>query len=221
MGLAVGLAVALSSGGSSSSADVPDRGTLVNALPGAADVQRLFRGIPQRSNALGAAQAPVTMIEYIDLQCPYCRAFETEVLPVLVSRYIRPGKVKLVMRPIAFIGPDSERGQLATIAAGEQNRMFNFAQILYHNQGSENTGWLSDDMVKQTAASIPGLDVPGLLSARDSEAVKSAATAFNSAGVTQTPTILVGKSGQEPEEVELSSASDAQSVIAAIQNALG
>jgi protein-disulfide isomerase len=190
-------------------------------LPGATDVHRLFRGVPQRSNVLGSAKAPLTMVEYIDLQCPYCRDFETQVLPDVVSRYVRTGKLKVVMRPIAIVGPDSERGMLATIAAGRQNRMFNFAQLLYHNQGSENTGWLDDDMVEQAAGSIPGLDVPALLSDRDSTAVRNAAQVFASDAVTRTPTILVGKTGEQPQLVQLTSPSDEQTLFSAIQSALG
>src|SRR4051812_39248641 len=69
--LAVVLAVTLSGGSSSTS---------VSVLPGAADVQRLFKGIPQDGNTLGSPTAAVTMVEYVDLQCPYCREFETVVL---------------------------------------------------------------------------------------------------------------------------------------------
>ena len=75
-------------------------------------------------------------------------------------------------RPIAFIGPDSERGRAAALAAAAQNRMFNFMEMLYFNQGPENTGWLDEAMVEAAAASIPGLDVPRLVSARGSAAVK-------------------------------------------------
>jgi protein-disulfide isomerase len=225
IGVAVGLGVALSqgSGSSSSSSTVPETGSLVNALPNAAYVQGLFRGIPQRGNVLGSPTAPVTLVEYVDLQCPFCREFEATVMPTILSRYVRPGRVKVEMRPVAIIGADSERGRLAAIAAGRQNRQFNFAQLLYANQGSENTGWLSDDMVQQAAASIPGLDVPQLLSAQSSTDVKNAAQAFDEQaaadGLQGTPTILVGKSGQRPQQVALSSASDTQSVVAAIRAA--
>src|SRR5438552_3801478 len=74
-------------------------------------------------------------------------------------------------RPIAFIGPDSSRGRSAALAAARQNRLFDFSQILYDNQGTENTGWLDDSMVTSAAASIPGLDVPALLSERNSSSV--------------------------------------------------
>ena len=115
--------------------------------------------IPQNGSVLGSPTAPVTVVEYIDLQCPACQQFESQALPDLVSRYVRTGKVKIEARPIAFIGPDSIRGRAAALAAVAQNRMFNFAELLYFNQGPENTGWLDDDMVKAAASSIPGLDV--------------------------------------------------------------
>ena len=78
------------------------------------------------------------------------------------------------MEPWAFIGPDSIRGQAAELAAAQQNRAFNYAELLYDNQGAENTGWLNDNMVAAAAESIPGLQVHTLLDARSSAAVKAA-----------------------------------------------
>ncbi len=222
VGLAVGLGVALGSG-SSSSPSTPSRtvGSLVGALPGADGVQRLLHGIPQHGQVLGSPSAPVTMVEYVDPQCPYCQQFETTVAPGVIARYVRRGKLRIVMRPIAFIGPDSERGLLAGLAAAEQNKLFNFMQILYLNQGAENTGWLSDDMVEQAAASVPGVNVPELLDARSSDAVKSQARKIASeaqeAGVTQTPTLVVGKTGQPGTTLP---SYDQATVVAAIQKAL-
>lgn len=117
--IGVTLGVAFNSG--TSKADVPARGSLVNALPGAADVQQLLKAIPQRRNVLGSQSAPVTVVEYIDLQCPFCQLFETQAMPTLLGKYVRTGKVKIEARPIAFIGPDSQSGRAAAIAAGEQN----------------------------------------------------------------------------------------------------
>ncbi len=224
IGVGVGLGVALSSSSSSSSSTVPTRGSLVNALPQAKKVQQLLQGIPQNGNVLGKPSAPVTVVEYIDLQCPFCQQFESHVFPDLVSKYIRPGKVKLEARPLAFIGPDSERGREAAIAAGRQGKFFNFAEILYYNQGAENTGWLDQSMVERAAASIPGLDVPQLVDAAKSSDVKSEASQFDSTAqadqVSSTPTILVGRSGGTPTQVPLTSPTDEQSVVAAIKQAL-
>ena len=113
-GVGIGVGVALSGGGSSStSGNVPTYGSLANGLPGAAEVYNLFKGIPQKGNVLGSPSAPVTMVEYIDLQCPFCQQFETQVMPDLVKNYVRPGKVKVEVRPLAFIGTDSIRGRNA------------------------------------------------------------------------------------------------------------
>ena len=221
--IGAGLAFALGGGGSSSpGSSTPTRGSVKNGLPGSAEVAGLFRGIPQHGTVLGSPSAPVSIVEYVDLQCPACQQFETQALPQLLSRYVRPGKVKLEARPIAFIGPDSEVGRAAALAAAAQNRMFNFMEILYSNQGTENTGWLTSDMVKAAAGSIPGLDVPLLLSG--SAGVKDQEDAIDTQekadGVNSTPTLLVGRNGGKLHEVSVSSLTDIQSLSTAIDAAL-
>src|SRR5262249_1918173 len=154
---------------------------------------------------LGKTTAPATLTEFIDLQCPYCAAFETQTMPNIVKNYVRSGKLKVVMRPWSFIGPDSLRGQAAVLAAAKQNKAFNYAALLYANQGTENTGWLDDAMVTSAASSIPGLRVPQLLSDRNSSAVKGAVGNVDSLasenGVNSTPTIFVGPTGTSGKRV--------------------
>src|SRR5438128_6352919 len=141
-GAAVGIALAVSGKSSSSSGSVPARGSLANApLSEAAAAYRLFARIPEHGNVLGSPKAPVTMVEYVDLQCPHCRDFEATVMPTIVQRFVRTGKLKIEARAIAIIGSDSIRGRDAAIAAAQQNRMFGFMQVTYFNQGTENTGW--------------------------------------------------------------------------------
>ena len=84
--LGIGLGVALA-GGSSGLKNVPATGSLTNklTLPQAASVHKLLAGVPQKGNVLGKANAPATLIEYIDLQCPFCDQFELTVFPDLVS----------------------------------------------------------------------------------------------------------------------------------------
>jgi protein-disulfide isomerase len=200
-----------SSGGSSTASTLPEAG----------DVQQLLHGIPQHGNVLGSSTAPARMVEYIDLQCPFCREFETQVMPSIIPRFVRTGKVQVEMRPLDFIGPDSVRGRNAAIAAGQQDRMFNFAQLLYDNQGTENTGWLNDTMVRSAAKSIPGVDVAKLEAAAGSSAVSDAAKAFDDKAsadnVRSTPTILVGRRGQTPTVVHLSSPTDEATLVKALQ----
>ncbi len=221
-GLGIGLGVGLSGGSSSSLKNVPVRGSLTNALSGAQQVQTLLKGIPQQGNVLGSPKAPVTVVEYIDLQCPFCQAFETQVMPTIVQRYVRTGKVRVEARIISFIGPDSQRGRLAALAAGQQNRLFNFADILYANQSQENTGWLSDSMIANAAASIPGLYVHVLLDNRNTGNVKDEAKRLDAEmkadHVSRTPTVLVGKTGSQPQRVDVST-TDPSSLEAAIKAA--
>src|SRR5262245_10213160 len=79
---AVIVGIALAVGGnssSSSSSTTPAIGSLNNALPFAETVQRELKGIPQHGLVLGSPNAPLTMVQYVDLQCPACRAYETSV----------------------------------------------------------------------------------------------------------------------------------------------
>jgi len=222
--VAVVLIVTLTGGSKKSAADYPAVGTLTNALPGASEVNDLFKGIPQKGTVLGSPFAPVTLVEYIDLQCPFCQQFETQVMPDILQKYVRSKKVKVEVRVLDFIGPDSGRGRNAMLAAAKQNKAFNFAELLYYNQGTENTGWLNDAMVGQTASSIPGLKVPQLLSEQSSGSVKSQAKSYDAAAtadqVSGTPTLFVGKSGKKGKQVPLQSPTDSQSLVTALDAAL-
>jgi protein-disulfide isomerase len=186
------------SGGESSPASVPAVGTLKNGLPGAVQVDRLFSGIPQQGMRLGNPSAPVTLVEYLDLQCPYCKQLELQVVPGVIARYVRTGKAKLLMRPLAFVGVDSVRGRNAVIAAAQQNRAFDMTDLLYVNQRTENSGWLDDAMVAEAAASIPRLRVHELLAAATGPGVARLAARYDSlarkANVTGTPTFVVRSS---------------------------
>lgn len=224
--LVVVLAIVLSGGGGGVKASsIPTSGSVANGLPGAADVHALFKGIPQNGLTLGSPFAPVTMVEYVDLQCPFCQAFETQVFPSIVQTYVRTGKLKVVLRPVDFIGPDSSRGRNALIAASMQNKGFDFAEILYDNQRVENTGWLNDSMVVQAAEGIPGLNPRLLYSQRSSSPVHRQAGNYDAAQladkVNQTPTLFVGKTGSKGTVVNLASATDKASLVQAIKQALG
>ena len=223
-GAAVGIALAFGGTSSSSSGTLPKIGTLTNALPGAADVQRELRGIPQHGTFLGSSKATVRMIEYIDIQCSSCRVFETETMPSVFQRYVRTGKVRVEARPIVAIGRDSERGVLGSLAAARQNRLFNFAQLLYFNQGTENGGWLTNSIVDSAAGSIPGLDVQAFKQARESSAATAQAkrleTEATADHVTGTPTVYVGKVDGKLHEVSPGLVPDVSTLSAALDGAL-
>ena len=221
-GAAVGIALAVGGNNSSSSGTVQSVGSLTNALPAADAVEREFAGIPQNGRVLGSPKAPVTMVTYVDLQCPGCRAFETEVMPSIVPQLVRTGKLKVEARPIAFIGPDSLPARYAAIAAASQNRMFNFMQVTYANQGVENTGWLNHAFIEKAAASVPGMNVPRLLDDQKSAGViavgKTVDGEAKADNVSQTPTLLLGRTGGPLRMVSTKDTFDAARLAALVRS---
>lgn len=215
--IAIVLAVVLSRGNNNSPTTATTFPTVgshnsPNALPGAPDVYRLYNGIPQTGLVLGNPNAPATLTEFIDLQCPLCRDFETTQMPNIVQKYVRTGKLNVKMEPWSILdrpgGPgDSARGQAATIAASLQNHGFQFAQNLYNNQGQEDSGWLNTDMVGTAASSVDDLRPHQVLNDLGSSNVKTIVTAVDKSasarGFNGTPTILLNSRGQKPQVVSV------------------
>jgi protein-disulfide isomerase len=175
-----------------------------------------FTGIPQQGAALGDPNAEVTLVEYADLQCPYCAQWSRQALPVLVDEYVRTGRVRIVFRGLAFLGPDSVRALRAAVAAGRQNRLWNVVEGLYSRQGAENSGWVSDAMLHEVAGhrAVDGSSAPWI----DRELTKSSKAA-QAAGIAGTPAFQVGRTGGPLELVQVSSLG-AEGLRPAIESAL-
>jgi protein-disulfide isomerase len=166
-------------------------------------------GIPQNGSVLGSPSAKVTLIEYADPQCPACRLYTETIFPTVVNEYVRPGKVATEFRGFPFIGADSVKGYRYLLAAGVQDKLWNLAEALYRNQGEENSGWLTEDLVRRLAAEIPGLNVDRLVSdAQQSgivEQASSAASKASAAGIQGTPTFLVKIGDGTPYLIQVAS----------------
>jgi len=169
------------------------------------EVSTLLDGIPQDRAVLGSANAKVTMIQFEDLQCPICRRYQAEGFPSVVDEYVRPGKVKLRFVGMAFIGPDSEKALLYTLAAGEQGKLWQFQDALYANQGEENSGWVTDTLLEQIAKGL-GLDWAKLKKDADSavtlQQANSMAAEANQRQIEGTPTFYVQVGNDQPYKVQ-------------------
>lgn len=121
------------------------------ALRGAASLAERFEGIPQDGAFLGRPDAPYTLVEFADLQCPFCAQFDREVLPAVIERFVQSGELRIELRPVSFLGHDSSTGAAATVAAGEQDRMWQFADLWYRNQGPENSGYATPQFLSRVA----------------------------------------------------------------------
>lgn len=161
----------------------------------------LLRGIPQDGTMLGDPEAPVTVVEYADLQCPYCKTFALDTLPRLIDEYVRPGKVRLEFRGLAFLGQDSVEALRAVLAAGRQDRLWNVMDLLYANQGQENSGWVTTDLLRAVGAAVPGLDVERMLSeaatAPVQTAIERAQAQAAADGIEGTPSFTVARTGAQ------------------------
>lgn len=190
-------------------------------LAGVSESRAMLTGVPQSGATLGSPAAPVTMLEFADLQCPYCQEYSLQTLPRIVQDYVRTGKVKMELHLLTFLGPDSIRGAQVANLAAEQNKLWNFADLFYFNQGEEKTGYATDAFLKKLAGAVPGLQSAKLFGAPITDtptAQDAAADALATKyGVTGTPTFVVGRTGGKLSRVE---GFDYASVKAAIDAAL-
>ena len=218
--IAIVLGVVLTSGGngggggfvsSSDMQDLPPTGSQswAGALPGAAEANNLFKGIPQHGLTLGNPKAPITMEMFIDVQCPICQNYEVASLPTVVKNNIANGKVQLDLKPWAFLGPQSFIGRYGVIAAADQNKGFEYAKVLYDNQQTENTGWLTGREMAVIAASVDGLDLAQWRNDVNNSATQATAKTVDKLAaqknVSGTPTILIGCTGGTLQNVTTAS----------------
>jgi protein-disulfide isomerase len=128
-------------------------------LEEAGAVDRLLGGIPQKGLALGSPAAKVTVYEYGDLQCPFCKAYSERVLPPVIQGPVREGQARIVFRNFTIVGPDSVPAGEAALAAGEQGRGWSFVELFYRNQGEENSGYANDEFFTAVARSAGVKDI--------------------------------------------------------------
>jgi len=168
----------------------------------------LFAGIPQNGTELGAKNAPVMFVQFEDLQCPICRSYQEDGFSEIVKDYVRPGKVKLRFAGLAFLGQDSEKALRYALAAANQGKLWQYVAALYANQGEENSGWVTDDVLERLAGDV-GLDWTRLkkdaASAEITRQVEATAAEAARLGVPGTPTFFVKVGEGQPYVVQPSS----------------
>jgi len=89
---------------------------------------------------IGNTDAPITIIEFSDFQCPFCARFHVQTLPLILEEYIQEGKVKLVFRdfPIQSIHPNALPASVAANCANEQGQFKEMHDSLFENQNKWN-----------------------------------------------------------------------------------
>ncbi len=192
-----GGAILLSSSGDD---ETPASAPTQEGMTAAQEVERLYQGIPQKGIQLGDPDAPATIVEIADLQCPFCAQYSVQALPTVVRDYVRQGKVNYELHIRSFLGRDSVRAAGAASAAAQENRMYQFADLFYRNQGPENTDYANADFIRSIASQVPGLDVEKLVAAADDPVdqpgVREAEQFARELGSTGTPDFYVRVKGR-------------------------
>jgi protein-disulfide isomerase len=200
------VAIAIASGGSS-------KKTVKAGTPQAnattAEIKTLIGGIPQSGNTLGDPNAPVTLKYFGDLECPICKEFTLNVLPTLIPKYVRTGKLKIEYHSLETATREPEifkEQQEAAYAAGKQNLGWYFIETFYHEQGEEDSGYVNESYLQGIASQVPGLNLADWTAARGeskyASEVESDAQAANQEGFTGTPSFMLGKTGGTLEKFE-------------------
>ena len=169
---------------------------------------------------IGKADAPVVMAYWFDYQCPYCKQEEETVFPQLMKDYVEPGKLKIVFKDFAFLGPDSDVASRAARAVWQvaPDKFQQWHQAMFDHQDQENAGWGNQDDILALTGTIPGIDVDKVKAVMTDKAtdftnaMQADANEGYSMGVGGTPSFLVGKQmmvGAQPYE-RLKAAIDAE-----------
>lgn len=192
------------------------------------EIGKLLAGIPQQGNALGSATAPVTIRYFGDLECPFCKDFSTRSLPPLIEKWVRPGKVRIEYHSLetATREPETFRlQQTAALAAGKQSKMWDYIEIFYNEQGEEGSGYVTDQFLAKIAQQVPGLNLGSWTSDRGNSALANEiiadGQAANAAGLSETPSFLIGKTGSQLSKLNVTTFTDSTAFNEAIEKLLG
>jgi protein-disulfide isomerase len=137
---------------------------------------------------------------------------------------VRTGRLKLQLRLLTFLGPDSERGAEVAAAATLQDRLWQFSELFFQNQGPENSGYATDRFLRGLARNTPGLDVAQVSQDLDSPAaarlIRQARRQADALGLQGTPSFYIVRGSGRPEAFEVSSL-DADGFTSDLDTALG
>jgi protein-disulfide isomerase len=166
------------------------------------EVNALLDGIPQNGNTLGQPTAPITLQVFLDLQCLTSKVFVLSFLPSIIHDWVRTNDVKIEFHsretdtrdPKVFVNQ-----QMAALAAGAQNKLWDFIETFYHEQGQEYTNYVSENYLQEIASQVPGLAFTQWSGDRQNEPYFKQLVADRRTAIAwrlrSTPALLLGRTG--------------------------
>ncbi|HJW91779.1 MAG TPA: thioredoxin domain-containing protein [Anaerolineales bacterium] len=153
----------------------------------------------QAGNAMGDPNAPVKIEVYEDFQCPACKTYSETIAPQVVENLVASGKVYYTFRHFPFLDDnaasrESDQAANASMCAAEQNRFWDYHDILFANWNGENQGSYRNQRLVAFAQAL-NLDMdafnPCFEQNRFRDEIQADQQSGERLGVTGTPTILV------------------------------
>jgi protein-disulfide isomerase len=200
------------------------------------EVASLLTGIPQSGNVLGSPTAPITLQYFGDLECPICAKFTLGSLPTVIPKWVRTGKLKIEYRSLSTATGNAEASgaepkeifktqQVAALAAGKQNKAWYFIETFYHEQGEEDSGYVTEKFIQDVASQVPGLNLTTWTNDRSdpllaTQVTATDAQAANNNGFTGTPSFLIGRTGGPMSKLEYTNPEDPTFVNEAVEKLL-
>ena len=167
------------------------------------EVSAVLTGIPQSGDTLGQASAPITLEVFGDLESADVRTFVVWLLPDIIRDWVRTNIVKIQYRsfmtasspyPNVFVSQ-----QTAALAAGVQDRLWNFIETFYHEQGEEGIRYVTEAYLDGIARQIPGLELSEWENDRENSQLTTQVDeddhAAKAIGFPDAPVFVIGRTG--------------------------
>ena len=103
---------------------------------------------------LGSVDAPLTLIEFGDYQCSFCKRHSDQTNHLIIKNYVETGKVKIMFKDLIVVGEDSVSAAHAAHCAKDQEMFWAYHFTLYNNWNGEGTGWITNDNLNRYAVDL-------------------------------------------------------------------
>ena len=189
-------------------------------IGGVNDVQRIFGGIRQDSDRLGADDAEIRVTVFNDIQCAPCAEFQIETVDELVERYARTDAALFEFRHFSLAPNDTTVAAIAAEAAGMQERQWQYLDTFVRNLDAAQANEVDDAFLREVAEAVPELD-PGIWeedfgSPEAEEAVRADAILAAELELPAQPAVIVSGPAGERELIDTPSLAAIEAAIAAV-----
>lgn len=172
----------------------PDASPTASAHVTLAD--RLARADADDPLAIGAVDAPLTIVEWMDFSCPYCAMFTVDTMPTLIEEYVDSGLVRYEFHDVAKLGEESMEAAIAARAAGEQGRYVEYVEALSAASPRDGHPVFTEESLVGFAEAAGVEDIDGFRSRLGADdlraAVEESQAAAYAAGIESIPSFVVG-----------------------------